>query len=265
MPDRRDDLRMAGRRCLVTGAAGAIGLATARRLCEAGARVALGDLDREAIAAAADELRTAGYTAHTLPLDVTDEASVAGVVDEAARLLGGLDTLVANAGILTLGRVEDLPADAFRRTLDVNLVGTFLCVQAAVPRLRAAGGGAIVCVASHAGIEGVAAAGAYCASKFGVVGLTESLARELAADGIRANAVAPGMIDSPMLNDYLDRLAATEGISAERATARILEDVPIGRLGEPTEVAEAIVFLASDRASYISGATLPILGGETSR
>jgi len=253
------------KRCLLTGAGGGIGEETARRLCQEGAAVALTDLSAEQVSGLADRLAADGHTAHALALDVTDEAAVRSAFGEAVQLLGGLDALVANAGILTTGRVEDLSAEAFRKTLEVNLVGTFLCARAAIPHLRAAGGGAIVFTASHAGIEGVAGAGAYCASKFGVVGLMESLARELAVDGIRAAAVAPGLIDTPMLDTHFHDVAESTGESVESVRTKALEDVPIGRLADPVEVADAIAFLLSDRASYISGATLPILGGDTSR
>jgi NAD(P)-dependent dehydrogenase (short-subunit alcohol dehydrogenase family) len=254
-----------GRRCLITGAAGGIGAAVARRFCEAGAAVAVSDLDGDAVERLARELADDGAAAHGLTLDVTSEAEVEIAVSEAARLLDGLDTLVANAGILTVDRLEETTLDAFRRTLDVNLVGTFLCARHAVGHLRAAGGGAIVCTASHAGIEGAPELSAYCASKFGVVGLVQVLARELAPDGIRVTAVAPGLVDTPMQKQAFERRAAIRGEDVGEFERRALEAVPIGRLATPDEVADAIAFLASDAASYISGVTLPLLGGELSR
>jgi NAD(P)-dependent dehydrogenase (short-subunit alcohol dehydrogenase family) len=260
-----DQGALAGRRCLVTGAAGGIGAAVARRFCEEGARVALGDVDADAVSATAHALIEDGFVAHPLVFDVTSAAEVDDAVGEAAQLLGGLDTLVANAGVLTMDRIEDTTPEAFRRTVDVNLVGTFLCVRSAVARLRDAGGGAIVCVASHAGIEGAPELSAYCASKFGVVGLVQVLARELAADGIRVTAVAPGLIDTPMLAHAFARRAAIRGQTVDEVAAHALADVPIGRLAQPREVADTIAFLASDRASYVSGVTLPVLGGELSR
>ncbi len=256
---------LSGRRCLITGAAGGIGAAVARRFCEAGAAVVVTDLDPAPVVGLAAELGDAGYTAHALALDVTDDDDVAAKVGEAARLLGGLDSLVANAGILTVAPIDELTPEAFRRTLEVNLVGTFLPIRHAVPRLREAGGGAIVCVASQSGIEGVPEASAYCASKFGVVGVVQSLARELTGDGIRVNAVAPGLVDTPMLAHFYERRAELHGGDADERMQRAIDEYPIGRLAAPSEVADAIAFLASDAASYVSGTTLPVIGGQVSR
>jgi NAD(P)-dependent dehydrogenase (short-subunit alcohol dehydrogenase family) len=254
-----------GRRCLITGAAGGVGAATAQRLCEAGAAVVAGDLDGPGVRGLAAALVDAGLTAHACELDVTDDDAVRAAVEDAERSLGGLDTLVATAGILTVDPIEHLSPDAFRRTLEVNLVGTFFCIRHAVPALRRAGGGAIVCTASQAGLEGVPEAAAYCASKFGVVGMVQSLARELTGDGIRVTAVAPGLVDTPMLHEFYARRAAIHGADADELLREAIAEYPIGRLATAREIAETIVFLASDAASYISGATIPVIGGQLSR
>jgi NAD(P)-dependent dehydrogenase (short-subunit alcohol dehydrogenase family) len=248
----------------ITGAAGGIGAATAQRMCEAGAAVVLADLDGDGVEAIAAGLAGAGHAAHSLPLDVTADGSVALAVDAAAELLGGLDTVVANAGVLTVAPLDELSLLSFRRTLDVNLVGTFSTVRHALRHLREAEGPAIVCTASQAGIEGAPELSAYCASKFGVVGLVQSLARELGPEGIRVSAVAPGLVDTEMLNEFFSRRADSRGTSFDEVAATALADVPLGRLATPTEVADAIVFLVSDQASYLSGIVLPILGGELS-
>lgn len=258
------DPSLHGRRCLLTGAGGGIGAATAARLGQAGARVVLADRDEAEVSRLAADLREAGCKAHHLAFDVSADDAVATAVTAAAELVGGLDTLVANAGILTTGKVEEVSPETFRRTLEVNLVGTFLCIRHAVPHLREAGGGAIVCMASQAGIEGVPGASSYAASKFGVVGLAQSLARELAGDGIRVNAVAPGLVETPMLLDYFAEKARERGLSVDAVSAEALREVPIGRLATPEEVASTILFLASDLAAYVSGATLPVLGGQLS-
>jgi NAD(P)-dependent dehydrogenase (short-subunit alcohol dehydrogenase family) len=258
----RDGLR--GRRCLITGAAGGVGAATARRFCEEGANVVVSDVDLASASSLAESLAAEGFGAHALELDVTSDADVGACVQEASRLLGGLDTLVANAGILTVAPIDGLTPEAFRRTLEVNLVGTFLCIRHAVPRLREAGGGAIVCVASQSGIEGVPEATAYCASKFGVVGVVESLARELTGEGIRVTAVAPGLVDTPMLSRFYERRAEIHGGDGEELKRKAIAEYPIGRLATPTEVADAIAFLASEEASYVSGAILPVIGGQVS-
>jgi meso-butanediol dehydrogenase / (S,S)-butanediol dehydrogenase / diacetyl reductase len=255
---------MRGKRCLLTGAAGGIGAATASRICAAGGRVVLGDRDEAEISRLAGELREAGGDAHALAFDVSDDDAVRAAIETGVELIGGLDALITNAGILTTGEIEEVRPESFRRTLEVNLVGTFLCIRHAVPHLRKCGAGAIVCMASQAGIEGVPGASSYAASKFGVVGLAQSLARELAADGIRVNAVAPGLVDTPMLAGYFQQKAQMRGAAVEEMVAEALEEVPIGRLATAEEVADVIVFLASDLAAYVSGATMPILGGKPS-
>jgi NAD(P)-dependent dehydrogenase (short-subunit alcohol dehydrogenase family) len=254
-----------GRRCFITGGAGGVGAATARRFCQEGAHVVISDLDAQGVERIAAELTAEGFTAHAVALDVTDDAAVSAAVAAAARRLGGLDTLIANAGILTVDRIEDLTPEAFRRTLEVNVIGTFQCIRHSVALLREAGGGAIVCTASQAGLEGVPEATAYCASKFGVVGIVQSLARELARDGIRVTGVAPGLVDTPMLTHYYERRARIHGRSADQLRREAVAKYPIGRLATPTEVADVIVFLASDLASYITGATVPVIGGQLSR
>lgn len=256
---------LSGKRCLVTGAAGGVGAATARRFCEDGAAVAVVDLDGEGASRVAAELRDDGFSAEPFALDVTDDEAVASGVAAASSALGGLDVLVANAGIFAYAPLEETTPELFRRTLEVNLVGTFLCIRHAVPELRRAGGGAIVCVASQSGIEGVPGATAYCASKFGVVGVVESLARELTGEGIRVTAVAPSPVRTAMITDYYASEAKRQGVSPEEIEQRTLDEYPIGRLATAQEVADAIAFLASDAASYISGAVLPLIGGQVSR
>jgi NAD(P)-dependent dehydrogenase (short-subunit alcohol dehydrogenase family) len=251
-----------GRRALVTGAGGGIGAAICARFAAEGAAVVAADRDGAAAAAAAAAVTAAGGTAHALTVDTTREPDVRAAVDEAARLLGGLDTVVANAGVLELDRADDVSADDLRRLLDVNVVGTFTTVRDALPHLRAAGGGVVVCTASQAGLEGAPELVAYCASKFAVVGLVESLARELAADGIRVCAIAPGLVDTPMLATFFRRRAEIRGETPETVAASVLAGVPLQRLAQPVEVANTVVFLASELASYLTGVTVPILGGE---
>jgi D-sorbitol dehydrogenase (acceptor) len=251
-----------GRRAFVTGAGGGIGAAICARFAEEGAAVVAADRDGAAAEVAAAAVRAAGGTAHALRVDTTREAEVRFALDEVARLLGGLDVVVANAGVLELGLAGDVAADDLRRLLEVNVVGTFTTVRDSLPHLRAAGGGVVVCTASQAGLEGAPELAAYCASKFAVVGLVESLARELAGEGIRVCAIAPGLVDTPMLATFFRRRAEIRGSTAEAVGADVLAGVPLGRLAQPVEIANAVVFLASDLASYLTGVTLPILGGE---
>jgi NAD(P)-dependent dehydrogenase (short-subunit alcohol dehydrogenase family) len=249
-----------GRRAVVTGAAGGIGAATARRLCEEGAAVVVTDLDEAATEAVAAALRADGHDAIALALDVTDDAQVADVLANAARTLGGLDTLIANAGVLRLGTLEDTTPELLRLCLDVNVVGTLSTVRHGVRHM--ADGGAIVCTASVAGLEGSPHLTAYCASKFAVVGIVQSLARELTGRGIRVNGVAPGLVETPMIDHFFAERARILGTSAEAVREALVARVPIGRLTDPAEVADAMVYLVSDLATYVSGVTLPILGGE---
>jgi NAD(P)-dependent dehydrogenase (short-subunit alcohol dehydrogenase family) len=244
--------RMAGRRALVTGGAGAIGLACARRLLAEGAEVVL--LDRHADALSA----TAGTGAAPVACDVRDPGAVAAAVTRAAGLLNGpADVLVNSAGVYRIAPLLDLTPGEWDDVLAVNLRGTFLAGRAMAAALIAAGRpGAIVNISSTAGLVADAAepSAHYNASKAGVLALTRQMAAEWAPHGIRANAVCPGVIDTPMLRMMDDPAAGA---------AYLRTGVPQGRLGSAEEVAAAVVFLASDDASYLTGATVPVDGGVT--
>jgi NAD(P)-dependent dehydrogenase (short-subunit alcohol dehydrogenase family) len=253
-----------GSRAVITGAARGIGEATARRFCEEGARVVLTDLDGEAVEAAAQRLRSGGHDATGLVLDVTDEAAVPRVLDGAADLLGGLDIAVANAGVLAMNPLAELSLADFERTLRVNVVGVFLTLKHALPHLRAAGGGALLCTSSQAGVHGYRDLSAYCASKFAVVGLVESLAQELAGDAIRVCAVAPGVTETEMYGELVRERARLWGVDEKTAEDRIRNTVPFGRTATPEEIANAFVYLASPQAAYVSGVALVLDAGELS-
>jgi NAD(P)-dependent dehydrogenase (short-subunit alcohol dehydrogenase family) len=253
-----------GSRAIVTGAARGIGEATARRFCEQGARVVLTDRDGDAVEAAAARLRKAGHDAHGQPLDVTNEADVERVLDTAAELLGGLDIAVANAGVLAVGPLAELSLEEFEDTLRVNVVGVFLTLKHALPHLRAAGGGTLLCTTSQAGVHGYQDLTAYCASKFAVVGIVQSLAQELAGDGIRVCAVAPGVTQTDMYRQLVHERARLWGVDEKEAEERIRRTVPFGRTATPDEVADAFVYLASPQAAYVSGVALVLDAGELS-
>jgi meso-butanediol dehydrogenase/(S,S)-butanediol dehydrogenase/diacetyl reductase len=223
----------------------------------------MSDIDADAVGGLAETLRGEGHTAHASALDVTDENSVIDALAESAERLRGLDTVVANAGTLYVGRVEDTDLAQFEHVLRVNAVGTFLTLRHAVPHLTE-NGGVMLCTASQAGLVGAPELTAYCASKFAVVGLVQSLARELADRRIRVAAVAPGLIRTEMLHTFFAERARVRGISAADVEREAVSHVPAGRAAEPDEVADALAFLASDQASYVSGVTLAIDGAELS-
>ena len=248
--------RFEGKRAIVSGAAHGIGRATAVRLAEEGAVVGLIDFDRPATAALVETIGE--DCALALPADVSDEAAVERAVGVAAERFGGLDVVVANAGTQLTG--EDAPVDqldlaVWQRTIDVNLTGMFLVAKYGVRALLASGGGAVVCTGSPTGSYALAPGlDAYSASKGGVHGLIRVMAADYARRGIRVNGVHPGYTDTPM-NDHLkedpDALQELESI------------IPLGRPAQPEEVAAVIAFLASDEASYVTGAVWAVDGGWT--
>jgi NAD(P)-dependent dehydrogenase (short-subunit alcohol dehydrogenase family) len=252
--------RLSGKVALVTGAASGLGAATARRLAKDGAAVLLTDRDLagEDIAAS---ITAAGGQAAFRPHDVTSHPDWAAAVEHAVHDFGRLDILVNNAGVAG-GRYElmDHSYDAWRQILAVNLDGVFLGLRHAGPRIAASGGGSVINLSSILGKVGMAGAAAYCASKGGVTLLTKAAALEWAPLGIRVNSVHPGFIDTPMVSNALaDREDGNE------MRVALMNAHPIGRFGVPREIADAIAFLASDDASFITGAELVVDGGFTAQ
>jgi NAD(P)-dependent dehydrogenase (short-subunit alcohol dehydrogenase family) len=247
-----------GRRALVTGAGTGIGRAIAEALADAGARVAVTDLDAAAAQAVAAHLDDAiGFR-----LDVTDALETTQVIDRAAEQLGGLEIVCANAGVSTMRPVVDLSEEEWEHNMAVNAKGVFLTNQAAVRHFLANGvAGAIVNTASLAGKQGAPLLAHYAASKFAVVGFTQSLAREVAAHGIRVNCVCPGFVRTSMQDREVLWEAQLRDMTPKAVREEYIGLTPLRRLEEPDDVADAVVFLVSDAARFITGEALNVTGG----
>jgi NAD(P)-dependent dehydrogenase (short-subunit alcohol dehydrogenase family) len=247
-----------GRSALVTGGASGIGRATALALAREGARVLVCDVDDAGAAEVAREIEASSGEARALRADVTHEEDVRAAVRAAVDAFGRLDCAVNNAGITGAGGlVHQLSLEDWTRTLSINLTGVFLCMKHEIPVMQEQGGGAIVNMASGAGVIAVPGLSPYCASKHGVLGLTKTAALENARTGVRVNAVCPGSTDTPMLRAAMARDPRMEKL--------ILGSTPSGRLALPEEVAEAAVWLCSDRASFVNGDTMLVDGGAVAR
>jgi meso-butanediol dehydrogenase / (S,S)-butanediol dehydrogenase / diacetyl reductase len=248
------------RKALITGGASGFGLAIARRLADHGARVVIADIADEPLArAAADDPRLV-----PLRLDVTDAGDVRQVTAVAERELGGLDTLVLSAGVIHVRPLADVTEQEWDATLDINLKGAFLVAQAAAPGLRASGRGRIVAISSDAGKRGYPWIQAYAASKFGLIGLIESLAVELSPDRVTANCVCPGSCPTTGMGRSLTAWKAEQaGVSVDEMIERMGASFPLGRPVSEDDVVAAVEYLVSDQASFITGVSLDVDGGES--
>jgi NAD(P)-dependent dehydrogenase (short-subunit alcohol dehydrogenase family) len=249
-----------GKNVLITGAASGIGRATALEAHAEGARLLLSDVDADGCAALADEIGGDGGTAAYATTDVTDEAQVEALVARARDELGGLDGAFNCAGILgTVGLTADTELSDWRRILDVDLNGVFLCTKHELRAMAGNGGGSIVNMASAAGLIGWPGAVGYVAAKHGVVGLTKAAALEYAAEGIRINAVCPSYTETPMVSDLFENLLGGDPAAPDAARA----NHPIGRFAQPVEIACACVWLLSEKASFVTGTAMSVDGGYT--
>jgi dihydroanticapsin dehydrogenase len=247
---------MEGRAVVVTGAGAGIGRAAALRFAREGAHVTVVDRDRSAGAGTAQEIDAAGGSAAFAQVDVSSAAEVQAMLDEAAARQGGLDVIVNNAGVQHAGDVVDCTEAQWDDLMSVNAKSCFLMAKYAIPHLTARGGGAIVNNASLAAVKAAPGLGAYSASKGAIVAFSKALAAEVAPAGIRVNAICPGWTDTAFNAPSIAHMGGEAGLREfVRAT------VPLGRLGAPEEIAAAMVFLASDEASYMTGQVLIVDGG----
>lgn len=239
------------RTAFITGAASGIGRSIAETFSEHGARVTIADIDLEPARRLSDKIVAAGGKAIAAQMDVSSAESVAAAVDATVQAFGGIDILVNNAGICPLKRFEEIQLDEWERVLAVNLTGAFICAQAAAPYLKKSQYGRIINLGSVAGRMGGFTVGAhYSVSKAGIMCLTKVLAKSLAEYGITANSISPGPAET-----------ALTAVWDPETKESLRQQVPLGRLGEPNDVAAAALYLASDWASYVTGATLDVNGG----
>lgn len=249
-----DGASLGGRRALVTGGGRGIGRAIAAALVGAGATVTV--LGRDG--AALDRVVAEGAAHAAVVADVTDEAALAGAV----RSVGSIDLLVANAGAAVSAPFARSDGALFRGMFDINLMGVVHAARAVMPGMAERGFGRIVAVASTAGLKGYPYVTAYCAAKHAVVGFVRALAVETARTGVTINAVCPGFADTDMVAQSLDRIVATTGRSRDEALAELVRHNPQGRLVEPDEVADAVVWLCGERARSVTGQAIAVAGGE---
>jgi NAD(P)-dependent dehydrogenase (short-subunit alcohol dehydrogenase family) len=251
-------MRVEGKHALLIGAATGIGRASALLLADQGADLVISDINAEDGQHTAEQAKKSGRTAVFMQVDAGDEAQVERVVHDTAEHLGGLDVLVYFAGVQRAGRIEQFPTADFDLVMRVNLAGMYFAIKYAVPHLRDSGGGSIVNIASVAGIKGGPGLTVYSASKGAVIAFTKALGAELAPDGIRVNTICPGWIDTPFNQAAIDFMGGRD-----EQEDLIKHIVPMRRQGREEEIAPAVVFLASDESSYMTGHAIVIDGGMT--
>ena len=248
--------RLKNKVAIITGAAKGQGEFEARLFASEGATVVLCDIDVEACGKTAEEISSSGGSAVSMTLDVTSEPNWIGVIEQTVEFFGKLDILVNNAGIYSRVPIENASVDEFDHILEVNFRGVFLGTKHAIPAMRTSGGGSIINISSTAGIVGNVGSGAYGASKGGVRSFTKYTAIQHASEGIRANSVHPGPIDTDMISD---NLSTAEGRKSTESR------IPMGRVGSIADVAMGVLFLATDESSYMTGSELVIDGGMTAQ
>ena len=259
-------MRLAGKIGIVTAAASGMGRAGAARFAQEGAKIAVVDVDAVGVERVVKEITAAGGVAHGIVADLTKDEDSRRIVWDTVSRFKGLDFVWNHVGHPGPAAVEGVDLGVFDLAVDLNLRTVLITTEAAIPELRARGGGSLLYTASTAGLQGSAYSPVYSMCKFGVVGFVKSLSVRLARENIRVNAVCPGPIDTPMLRVFVARpdQKATTGMDPEELVRkRAAGSVPLGRTGRPEEVASAALFLLSDEASFVTGAALPVDGGVT--
>ncbi len=251
-------MRLEGKVAVISGGGSGIGEATARRFAAEGARVVVTGRRAEPLEAIARDIGVVAVSG-----DISDPSHADAAVARAVGEFGRLDVVVANAGVGFGGTGADVTDDVWRATLDVNVSGALFLVRAAMPHLKAAGGGSIVLVSSISGLVSSPSSAAYVASKAALIGLAKSLAVDGGPLGIRANALCPGWVRTPMGDDAMDELAEARGFDRDEAYRRATAFVPLRREADASEIATCAAFLASDEASYVTGSMLVVDGGTT--
>lgn len=247
---------------VVTGAANGIGRAIALQLSMEGAKVVIADVDQRGAEEVVETIRSHDGTAFSISADVTSKAAVTGMVAETTSRYGTVHILVNNAGTDIKSGIAELAEETWDKLLTLNLKGTFLCTQAVIGEMRKNRYGRIINISSMAGKTGEAFTSPYCASKFGVIGFTQSIALEVGKDNITINAICPGPVDTDLIKRSVTESAQRSGRSYdEELQEKFLNLTPMGRLAQPEDIAFAAAFLASDEASYVTGATLNVSGG----
>ena len=252
-------MSLAGRTAILTGAGTGIGRACALHLARLGCDIGILDIDPAAAEAAASDIRASGRRAFVQTGSVASPEDVARAVPALAQALGQVDILVNNAGILRTKPFLETDHALWREILDVNLDGAFHVSQAVLPLMVARGRGAVVNMASWTGKRGVANHSAYCVSKFGLIGLTQTLALEMAPHGVRVNAVCPGIIVDTAMRDVAEAMSRAQGLP--NVATRVRTTIPMARAGLPDDIAEAVGFLASDASAYMTGEAINVTGG----
>ena len=253
--------RLAGKVAMITGAGSGIGRAAALLFGREGAAVVAVDVRADAAEETAKQVEADGGRAVGLAADVADDDQVRAAVDAAVQTFGGLQVLYNNAGVNSRGSVLDATEEDWHRCFAVNVTGTFLCSRAAAPVMLAGGGGSIVNQASVAGLVGIANFAAYCAAKGAVIALTRSMSVDLAPQGVRVNAIAPGTVFTPLMEPML---TARGGGDLATGLAMTVQKYPIGRLGTPEDIAAVALFLAGDESGFLTGSVVTADGGMTS-